>query len=302
MDLQMQSVSDAAASIGPATQIESAALNDTLPAPAVSPIDDRAADSGYVYALCQVDMRFRTLDVEKEFAQALGRTNTNGMTDRQALYETLIAPENRYLRRELCYVAQIQGLDTFVLLPRDSMDLDLLVEAVRPEPRADDTDVLIGDRGPLAPPQLCNGLTVPVVFITQLWTFSIGDLVNSIPRPDDVPEEDDASFRESARELTNRVMQLADNTGTLDEHRVVNYAVTRYAGVHHLVARQHARGYSLSGVDVRPSRLSGPRKILTVVLSFTERITDVREQYSFRADCTGKFVFLVSRLAPFFER
>jgi hypothetical protein len=49
----------------------------------------------------------------------------------------------------------IQGLETYLLVPRDPADIDLLVEAIRPVPTPDDIDVVIGLRGPVAPPQQC---------------------------------------------------------------------------------------------------------------------------------------------------
>src|ERR1700682_2385553 len=88
----------------------------------------------YVYATGNVFPRFKTLAGEKEFAQATGRQGAAGLTDRQAPRAILTQRQNRYLARQLCWVMTIQGLDTYVLVPRDPLDLDLLVETVRPEP------------------------------------------------------------------------------------------------------------------------------------------------------------------------
>ena len=54
---------------------------------------------GFVYALGRVEARFPTLAVEKEFAQATGRAETAGLTDRQALHSVLSQKQNRYLAR-----------------------------------------------------------------------------------------------------------------------------------------------------------------------------------------------------------
>jgi PatG Domain len=43
----------------------------------------------YVYALGRVQPRFPRLSVEKEFAQATGRAETVGLTDREALHKVL---------------------------------------------------------------------------------------------------------------------------------------------------------------------------------------------------------------------
>jgi hypothetical protein len=55
---------------------------------------DGATDSAitkpsFIYALGQIEARFPRLSVEKEFAQAIGRTETKGQTDRQAFHQVL---------------------------------------------------------------------------------------------------------------------------------------------------------------------------------------------------------------------
>lgn len=80
----------------------------------------------YVYALGRVEPRFPRLAVEKEFAQATGRAETTGLTDRQALHTVLSQRQNRYLVRQLCYVLTIEGLESYILHPRDPADFDLL--------------------------------------------------------------------------------------------------------------------------------------------------------------------------------
>ena len=59
--------------------------------------------------------------------------------------------ENRYLTRQLCWVLTIQGLETYLLTPRDPADIDLLVEAIRPTPSPNDIDVVIGVARPDRP-------------------------------------------------------------------------------------------------------------------------------------------------------
>src|SRR5207302_5974011 len=137
----------------------------------------------FVYALGQIEARFPNLAAEKEFAQATGRTDTAGKTDQQTLYAVLSQRENRYLVRELCWVLTIQGLETYLLHPRDPGDFDLLVEAIRPAPSPNDIDAVIGVRGPIAPPDMCNGLMVPIVAFDQIYSFDRDALVGAIPKP-----------------------------------------------------------------------------------------------------------------------
>src|SRR6266581_1779700 len=74
---------------------------------------------GFVYAVGRVEVRFPTLAVEKEFAQATGRAETAGLTDRQALHSVLSQRHNRYLVRQLCWVLTIESLEPYILQPRD---------------------------------------------------------------------------------------------------------------------------------------------------------------------------------------
>jgi hypothetical protein len=59
-----------------------------------------------------------------------------------------------------------------------------LVEAIRPQPSPMDIDVVIGMRGPIAPPELCNGLMVPIVVFDQVYSFDRDALIKAIPRPE----------------------------------------------------------------------------------------------------------------------
>jgi hypothetical protein len=253
----------------------------------------------YVFALGRVEPRFPRLAIEKEFAQATGRAETTGLTDRQALHAVLSERQNRYLARQLCYVFTIEGLETYILRPRDPADFDLLVEATRPAPRPTDVDVVIGVRGPIAPPELCNGLMVPIVVFEQLYSFDIDALVQSIPRPEQIAAE---QFGPAAEELFMRIMQLADNAGATDEHRALNYLAVRYPAIYATTAERYAQNASLTAVDVRLSRLSGIRKIVDVIFSYTNRQTDVTEKYFVRVDVTEEFPFLVTRMSPYLER
>lgn len=261
-----------------------------------------SASPPFVYALGQIEPRFPSLAVEKEFVQVTGRADATGLTDREALQSVLSDRANRYLVRQFCWVLVIEGLEAYLLAPRDPADLELLVEANRPRPRPTDLDVVIGVQGPLAPPEACNGLVVPVVGFDQLYSFDRDALLGAIPRPDDISEEGDERFRAAAAELLDRILQMADNAGATDEHRALNYLVVRYPAIYARTAAAHTANASLTAVEVRPSRLSGVRKVVEVVFSYTHRQTDVIEKYFVRVDVTEEFPFLVTRLSPYYER
>jgi PatG C-terminal len=162
--------------------------------------------------------------------------------------------------------------------------------------------VVIGVRGPLASAEACNGLVVPVVAFDQLYSFDRDALLGAIPRPDDVPEEEDERFRATAAELFDRILQMADNAGATDEHRALNYLAVRYPAIYARTTAAHSANAALTAVDVRPSRLSGVRRVVDVIFSYTHRQTDVTEQHFVRVDVTEKFPFLVTKLSPYYER
>jgi cyclic patellamide precursor peptide PatG len=254
----------------------------------------------YILALGTIQPRFPRPSIEKEYFQMLGRAgDTAGQTDLQAMQSTLAKRENRYLVRQLCWVLTIEGLETFILQPRDPADFDLLVDALRPSPRPTDVDIVIGVRGPIATPETCNGLMVPIVFVDQIYSFDVDALIKSIPRPERVRE---SQFKSTAEELFFRIMQLADNAGATDEHRALNYLAVRYSAIYAHTTEMHGKNFSLSAVEVRTSPLSGTRKIVDVIFSYTNRNTDVVEKYFVRVDVTEEFPFLVTKLSPYYDR
>src|SRR5262249_27495887 len=150
------------------------------------------------------------LEVEKEYAQAAARADTEGLTDQQVLQKVLSAPENRYLARQFCYVATIEGLEHYVLHWRDPADISLLLETLRPDPAPSDMDVVIGVKGPIAPADWCNGLQVPIVIFDQVYTFDREALIRSIPKPEKISARE---FAPAAAELFDRVMQMTGTAG-----------------------------------------------------------------------------------------
>jgi hypothetical protein len=253
-----------------------------------------------VYALGRIEPRFPTLAVEREWAQVVGRSAAAGLTDRQAIREVFAQRENRYLVREMCWVFTVESVETYILRPVDPADFDLLVDALRPGSQLTDADVdvVIGTQGPVAGPELCNGLALPVCYFDQIYSFDIDSLIESIPRPADADEK----FDEVAKDLFQRIAQLADNAGATDEHRALNYLSVRYPSIYHATAERLADNSALSGVEVSLSNLSSTRRIVDVVLAYTNRVTDVVERRFVRVDVTEKYPFLASKLAPYISR
>lgn len=258
-----------------------------------------ASESLYVYALGRVTPHPPRVSVEKEFAQVSGVTDTANQTSRQVLYAALSQRQNRYLARQMCWVLTVEGQDYYVLQPQDPADLDLLIESVRPSPSPLDVDIVIGLRGPIAPPAMCSVHPLPVIWFNQIYSFDRDSLIRAIPRPEKTTTK---QFEPVALEVFEMIQQLTDNQGALDDHRAMNYCAVRYPVIYATAADCYKRNFSLEGVESRLSRLSSARKIIDVVFTYTHRQTDVKERYFCRVDVTEEFPFLVTKLSPYYDR
>jgi hypothetical protein len=236
--------------------------------------------------------------VEKEFAQATGHVETAGLTDRQVLLKALSDPRNRYLSRQLCWVMTISKLETYILATRHAADLDLLIESLRPSPDSGALDAVIGIRGPLAPPDMCNGLTLPIVFFDQLYSFDRHSLLKSIPRPSSIKAD---NFADICAQVLDQIISATDNAGATDEHRALNYMALRDPGLYAQVADCYSRDLALTSTETRPWRLSTSRKIVEIIHTFTHRKSGFIEKYRTRVDVQEEFPFLVSKIAPYYD-
>lgn len=258
-----------------------------------------ASAPSYIFAIGRVEMRFPSLSLEKEFAQATGRTDSKGLTDRALIHTVLSERSNRYIARQVCWLLTIAGMETYILLPRDPADYDQLLDAVRPAPSPLDIDVVVGMRGPIAPPEMCNGLMIPIVVFDQIYSFDRDALIKALPAAKGAKAK---GYGTAAGELFDRIMLMTDNAGSADEHRALNYLAVRYPAVYDTVAAAFERDSSLTAVDVQSSLLSGTRNIVDVIFSFTNRNTDVVEKFFTRVDVTEEFPFLVTKMSPYFDR
>ena len=258
----------------------------------------QAAPPAYVYALGRVEHRFPSVSIEKEYAQAAGRSPQNGRLDGEVLHSVLSKPEHRYLLRKMCWVFTIQGLDTYILQPSEPADLDVLLKAIRPAAHPMDVDAVIGIKGPIAGPELCNGLMIPIVYFDQIYSFDRDTLVKAIPRAEGT---DAKTFEASASDLFGKVLHLTDNAGMLDGHRALNYLAMRYPNIYTTVADAQNRNSALTNVEVRPSGVGNTRKIVEVIFTFTNRNNEFTEKSFVRVDVEDEFPFLVSRLAPYYD-
>ena len=251
----------------------------------------------FVYVLGQVEARFPNRSIEKEFVQIIERSKSANLDHQQAFHSVLSQPENRYLARKLSWVLTKEGVPIYILLPTGPEDLDILLEAIRPSACPLDRQVVVGRKGPVAPPEMC-GLEVPMVLVDQLYSLEYGDFIKTIS-PESISDE---RFKAAAEDMFRRMMQMADNTGSTDKHRALNYLSVRYLAIYSTAAEKLENSFSLTSAEAIPSRLSDSRKIISVVFSFTNRETGIMEKYFVRVDVTEEFPFIVTKMAPYYDR
>lgn len=251
----------------------------------------------HIYAIGRIRWRAPNRSVEKEVGRAIGdltrddlsRLEKEGrLTEAGKRHCVLSKPENRYLARRSCWVLTHQGVEVYILQPRDPADYALLVDVLRsPEPPP---HVIVGERGPLAPPEMCRGLRVRIATFDRVSPFQVERFVAS-----------KKVSQAAAAELFERIEQITDNKGAKDRHRALNYLAVNHLPIYQTFADSQVANASLTGVEARPSRLSGDRRVMDVIFAYADRRTTFVEKYLVRVDVTEEFPFLVSGLSRYID-
>lgn len=254
----------------------------------------------FVFALGSVEVQFPDPALEQEIR---GVAATMGVTGQESsptwLYNVLKDPAARYVARQLCYLFTVEGQPAYALKVRDPADLDLLMQALAPGERGQDVDLVVGVRGPMAPPEMCGGVSLPILVVDQFMSFKRRELIDRIPAPEDTDED---AFRDTSEAVFDRLVQIADNVGATDAHRALNFLAVRYVPLYQQVAAMEGRGSQLAAVEVGVSRLSGTRKIVEPIFTFQNRANGFVEKYFVRVDVTYEFPMIATHLQPYFDR
>ena len=262
--------------------------------------NNKQIEKSFIYAIGRIQPKFPSPGVEKEYYQAIGRLDTAGQTDYEAMRTSLSKKENRYLARQMCWIFSIEGIEAYIIKPRDPADFDLLIDSIRAPPRGGDVDVVVGTRGPIAPPEMCNGLLLPIVVFEQIYSFDVDTLMKALPKSREKTKGE--KYTTNSEGEFYKIMQMADNFGATDEHRALNYLAVRYPGYYEKTTQMFEQESSLTNIEVRPSRLAGTRKILDCIFTYKNRKTDVDEKYFCRIDTTEMFPFLVTKMSYYYDR
>ena len=263
----------------------------------------------YVYAIGTIDARFPNMGLEKEFDQALAAVDSSAATQTryQQLYTVLSNPDYRYIARDICWVFSVETIDSYILVPRAEDVLSQFIEMLKEQspianpPQGAEFDVVIGTLGPIAPPEMCNGLQLPIALINNSYFFTITDLTNMLQSQQGTEAPIDQT---TAVNLFAQLTLLSDNLGNLDEHRASNYLALRYADIYYRMRDEGNSGNNLKLVEVKSSSLMERtgRTILDVVFTFRNISTDVPTRYFVAVDATWMYPFLVQPLQPYYDR
>ncbi|MBV6342097.1 hypothetical protein [Candidatus Magnetobacterium casense] len=251
-----------------------------------------------IYAIGSIDMRFPNPGIEREFDYLATRIDTGILTREDIRYHVL--RQHPHLSGEVCWVMQIEGVDTYILIPSDVSVLDDLIECISPQiSKGKNCNVIIGSKGPIAPAQACNALTVPVVAVDCMYYFDLPSFIKGIPPRKEAANQEDFD-RLATDMISNKIMQMTDNIGEMDEHRALNYLAVRYDGIYRLLYDRSQESI-LEEISVLPSRLSPVREQLNVIFTFTHKRDGYKEKYYVRVDVSDKYPFLANKVTQYYE-
>lgn len=247
-----------------------------------------------ILAWGKIRLSYPSESVEKQFAQVIGRHDSRGRAELQVIRDVLEKPETRYLARMACWTLDIMDAPAYVLRPKETSDYRLLVDALRPASPSS-IDVVVGEIRGLASAKECNNQQLPLAVFETAYIFEKKELIEKMSKPEKVPAKD---FEAIAQEIFERAMRPNKGTG-LDIPR--NFVFLFYDKTYALAAQKISEGYSLTSVDVLPSRVSVPHQLATVCLRFRHRQTDLTELYCCTVNCDDVFPYLAEAWHPTYE-
>jgi hypothetical protein len=263
-----------------------------------------SSSPGYIYAYGSIRAKFPSLSVEKEFYQAVDEQDI-GVHEEEVLYfKVLSKAENLYIAREMCWVLRIDGVDSYIVIPKSETELTELIAALNTTEFDIEFDVVMGKLS--ATSVTCNDLSLPAVIGNQIYSVSRIEFIIAV-------EVSTQTTNDIALELVNIMFSYADNIGISDEDRALNFVALRYMGAYKLLAnviypldnegqRATTPKYQLIRLHTEASRVRGGRNILNVIFSFQNLITSIIQKWYCEVDVTSEFPFLVTTTAPYYQR
>ncbi|MDP4182468.1 MAG: hypothetical protein Q8942_15430 [Bacillota bacterium] len=251
----------------------------------------------YFYGIGNISVDFPSLNIEKEFYQVAPK-GSNNPPNVKLLFDVLSKAENKYLAKEMCWkFQQGSGLATFILTPNSDLELASLISGI--EPLFDiDYDVVIGLKGPLSSPQMCNGVILPVITCNKVMTYTLKNIISNISKELGVDKA-------TATDLFKLMLPLLDNPGDTDGYRALNYVTLNYMQIYKRtmelvspVDPQKNPPYNFVEVRTVPANIQGERKLIDVIYTYNRLGEQIR--LACRVDITGLYPFLVSPIFPYY--
>ncbi len=253
---------------------------------------------GYVYAIGRIYPKFPNESVEKEYNYASNEFKANGPANALP-YQVLSQGRNLYLAQMMCWILQIDGVDTYIVKPRSDVELYHLIAALAPVNVGEvKFDVIIGNRGPIAGPNECNGLQLPTVVCNLSYDFTFNQFTTAIKEQiKDVPEA-------IVNSMLQQMLKISDNAGETDAHRAINYLTIRSKDIYYMAWQMHLDEptipyplglYLLEAVDVKPSNVQGNRRIVDVIFTWISRDRVEKTYWYLKVDVTEQLPFMASK-------
>ncbi len=247
----------------------------------------------FVYVAGRIRPHFPSLAIEREFSHALGDQWPHGGPDAATLYKILSKPENKDIARQICWIFDLDGVDSFAVAPSDPADiLELLASLKARADNKHDYDIVIGSY--TGDQVSCGNVQLPLVSFDQLATIDTGDLINSLPVPTGIPED---KFRKHARALFELLLDRAARSGATDERRAITFLTFRSHTIYDRFAEAVEAGERLVCVDACRSKISEVRNVLDIVFGYETDKAAV-DKHAARVDVSEEFPFLFGELAP----
>jgi hypothetical protein len=247
-----------------------------------------------IFSLGQMELTYPHEWVEQEFKHRASLLDTKNLSEYQVMHKLITDENNLDLVEELCVVWKTQGLQTYIL---EFRHIEALVELHPAAPDPGLVGVCIGELGPMAPADKCNGLVLPIVKVSSFYYFDLPTFAKSIPLSKSTTPAQAKDFAEHASELFQRILLTADNHGAKPEQRTMNWAAVRCSGLYQLAYECHQRDMSLTGLYTRPWQLNN--KITELIMHFESRTGQRAEKYSIHVDASAKIPYPVSAIQPY---
>jgi hypothetical protein len=231
-----------------------------------------------------VDPRFPTVAVEKEALGAMAEVGTVGLSNDAALQKVLGAPEYAYLVREMCFVLLVQKLETYILVPRNPQDYPMLVEAAKTE-----LSVVIGTLGPVANPDVCNGLTLPYLIFDVIYDSTPPTLIAKLPLPKGA---DAGKFRASATDIFNQIVSLVGNG--MEDQRALAYLLVKDPWLYQNLYNAFNEDAQLASVELKAAPVNSTQNLVDVIVRTQNRRSGVQSSLYARVALAAKFPYVVT--------